>query len=150
MHFEFEFDDDELRKALKRVAMLKHNAHIMRKVAGVLQQEAESAFDNETSPSGEQWETLNSNYKQRRYAAGYTGNILQVTGDLVKSLSIDYADNIAIVGVSEAYGQYHQFGTKNKFGTKIITARPFLGLSDDGIEEIKAILNRELSKTVQS
>ncbi|WP_419843609.1 phage virion morphogenesis protein [Actinobacillus pleuropneumoniae] len=144
MHFEFEFDDDELRKALKRVAMLKHNAHIMRKVAGVLQQEAESAFDNETSPSGEQWETLNSNYKQRRYTAGYTGNILQVTGNLVKSLSIDYADNIAIVGVSEAYGQYHQFGTKN------MPARPFLGLSDDGIEEIKAILNRELSKTVQS
>ncbi|TRC46996.1 virion morphogenesis protein, partial [Mannheimia haemolytica] len=27
---------------------------------------------------------------------------------------------------------------------------PFLGLGDDGVEEIKAILHRELSKIVQS
>ncbi len=138
--FEFEFDNDEIRNALSRVAALKQNAHIMRKIAGVLKQEAEFAFDNESSPEGVRWQALAPAYKKRRDEQGYTGKILQKRGDLVRSLAIDYADNLAVVGVSEPYGQYHQFGTQD------MPARPFLGLREAGIEEIREILKRELSK----
>lgn len=142
MHFEFEFDDEEIRQALSRVAALKQNAHIMRKIGGVLKQEAEWAFDNESSPEGVKWQALSPAYKKRRDKQGYTGKILQKRGDLVRSLSMDYADNIAMVGVSEIYGQYHQFGTR------FMPERPFLGLGESGIEEIREILKRELGKIV--
>lgn len=144
MDLEFKFDTTEIQNKFKKLAQVVDSREITRKVANVLLQEAEAAFDNEKSPEGESWTKLNQDYKKRRYDKGYTGNILQVTGDLVKSLNIDYGDNFAVIGAGEPYGQYHQLGTSK------MPARPFLGLSNDGIEEIKAILNRELSKVAQS
>lgn len=144
MDLEFKFDTTEIQNKFKKLAQVVDGREITRKVANVLLQEAEAAFDNEKSPEGESWAKLNQDYKKRRYDKGYTGNILQVTGDLVKSLNIDYGDNFAVIGAGEPYGQYHQLGTSK------MPARPFLGLSNDGIEEIKAILNRELSKVAQS
>lgn len=144
MDLEFKFDTTEIQNKFKKLAQVVDGREITRKVANVLLQEAEAAFDNEKSPEGESWAKLNPDYKKRRYDKGYTGNILQVTGDLVKSLNIDYGDNFAVIGAGEPYGQYHQLGTSK------MPARPFLGLSHDGVEEIKAILNRELSKVAQS
>lgn len=144
MDLEFKFDTAEIQNKFKKLAQVVDGREITRKVANVLLQEAEAAFDNEKSPEGESWAKLNQDYKKRRYDKGYTGNILQVTGDLVKSLNIDYGDNFAVIGAGEPYGQYHQLGTSK------MPARPFLGLSHDGVEEIKAILNRELSKVAQS
>lgn len=144
MDLEYKFETREIQQKFKELAQVVDSREIARKVANVLLQEAEAAFDNEKSPEGESWAKLNQDYKKRRYDKGYTGNILQVTGDLVKSLNIDYGDNFAVIGAGEPYGQYHQLGTSK------MPARPFLGLSNDGIEEIKAILNRELSKVAQS
>lgn len=144
MDLEFKFDTTEIQNKFKKLAQVVDGREITRKVANVLLQEAEAAFDNEKSPEGESWAKLNQDYKKRRYDKGYTGNILQVTGDLVKSLNIDYGENFAVIGAAEPYGQYHQMGTSK------MPARPFLGLSHDGVEEIKAILNRELSKVAQS
>ncbi|RRN04676.1 phage virion morphogenesis protein [Bibersteinia trehalosi] len=144
MHLDYKFETREIQQKFKKLAQVVDSREITRKVANVLLQEAEVAFDNEKSPQGESWAKLNQDYKKRRYDKGYTGNILQVTGDLVKSLIIDYGDNFAVIGAGEPYGQYHQLGTSK------MPARPFLGLSHDGVEEIKAILNRELSKIAQS
>lgn len=144
MDLEFKFDTTEIQNKFKKLAQVVDGREITRKVANVLLQEAEAAFNNEKSPEGESWAKLNQDYKKRRYDKGYTGNILQVTGDLVKSLNIDYGDSFAVIGAAEPYGQYHQVGTSK------MPARPFLGLSHDGVEEIKAILNRELSKVAQS
>lgn len=144
MDLEFKFDTTEIQNKFKKLAKVVDGREITRKVANVLLQEAEAAFDNEVSPDGKPWAKLNPSYKKRRYDRGYTGNILQVTGDLVKSLNIDYGDSVAMVGAGEPYGQYHQMGTSK------MPARPFLGLGDDGVAEIKAILHRELSKIMQS
>lgn len=118
---------------------------ITRKVAGVLRQEAEKFFDLEQAPTGEKWEDLDEDYKKYRYAAGHTGKILQIRGGrgLAGSLSLDYGDNYALIGAAEEYGGFHQLGTT------FMPARPFLGLGKDGVSEIKAILNRELSELTQ-
>lgn len=144
MHLEYKFETREIQQKFKKLAQVVDSREITRKVANVLLQEAEAAFDNEKSPEGESWVKLNQDYKKRRYDKGYTGNILQVTGDLIKSLNIDYGDNFAVIGAGEPYGQYHQMGTSK------MPARPFLGLGNDGVEEITAILNRELSKVAQA
>ncbi|OOF50899.1 phage virion morphogenesis protein [Rodentibacter genomosp. 1] len=143
MHLDYKFDTREIQNKFNRLAKVMDGRDITHKVAGVLRQEAEKAFDQEKTPEGESWEVLNEDYKKRRDAAGHTGKMLQITGDLVTSLNIDYGDSFAVIGASEPYGQYHQMGTEK------MPARPFLGLGKDGIDEIKAILNRELSKLTQ-
>ncbi|MFC0822068.1 phage virion morphogenesis protein [Pasteurella multocida] len=144
MHLEYKFDTKAIQNKFKKLSELGKTDGLTRKIAGVLQQESETAFDNERSPTGEKWADLNTTYKKQRYEKGYNGNILQVRGDLVKSLNIDYGDSFAVIGVSEDYGQYHQEGTSK------MEARPFLGLGDDGVEEIKSILNKALKNAIDN
>lgn len=139
----FEFDDSEIRRALANLLALGQGRDLMRKVANVVRQDVEETFDKERSPDGTAWQKLNPIYQERRYRQGYDGAILQRRGDLINSLNIDYGDNFALVGVSEPYGQYHQFGTQRG-----LPARPFLGVSETGIEELKQLLQRELAKAV--
>ncbi|HHW7449319.1 TPA: phage virion morphogenesis protein, partial [Pasteurella multocida] len=135
-------DTKAIQNKFKKLSELGKTDGLTRKIAGVLQQEAETAFDNERSPLGEKWTDLTQNYKKRRYERGYDGSMLQVSGDLINSLNIDYGDSFAVVGVSEHYGQYHQKGTSK------MAARPFLGLGDDGVEEIQHILNNAIRKAL--
>lgn len=139
----FEFNDGEIRRALAKLLALGQGRDLMRKVANVVKQDVEDAFDNEQSPDGIAWQTLNLLYQQRRYQQGYDGKLLQKHGHLLSSLNIDYGDNFALIGVAEHYGQYHQFGTKRG-----LPARPFLGVSETGIEELQQLLQRELANAV--
>lgn len=83
------------------------------------------------------------NGKNSDKKTGYDGKKLQVTGDLLTSLNLDYGKNFAMIRASEHYAQYHQVGTK------YMPARQFLGISNNGIKEIKAILHRTLKQTIQ-
>ncbi|MFZ7107901.1 phage virion morphogenesis protein [Avibacterium avium] len=143
MHLEFKADTKEIQNMFRKLSQLGKTDGLTRKIANVLWEDAEEAFDNERSPEGEKWATLKEPYKSQRYKKGYTGTMLQVTGDLAASLNIDYGDNFAFIGAQEPYGQYHQAGTSK------MVARPFLGLSDDGVEEIKDILHRTLKQATQ-
>ncbi|KGQ29185.1 phage virion morphogenesis protein [Gallibacterium anatis] len=142
MHLEFKADTKEIQKMFRELSQLGKSDGLTRKIANVLWEEAEDAFDNERSPEGEKWAVLKEPYKTQRYKKGYTGSMLQVTGDLAASLNLDYGDSFAVIGAAEPYGQFHQAGT-NK-----MAARPFLGLGDDGVEEIKHILTKALKDAV--
>ncbi|WLY63995.1 phage virion morphogenesis protein [Pasteurella multocida] len=115
-----------------------------RKIAGVLRSEAEFAFEREQTPEGEGWKPLNEDYRLRRFKQGYTGNKLQKTGKLVASVTIDYGDNFVVIGAAEPYGQYHQLGTTH------MTARSFLGLGQNGVDEIVDILQREIKNALET
>lgn len=143
MHLEYKFDTRTIQNKFRKLSEMGKSDGITRKIANVLLEEAEQAFDDETSPAGEKWAALNPTYKQRRHEKGYNGNILQVSGDLVASLNIDYGDSFAVIGAAESHGQYHMTSTKH------MPARPFLGLGKDGIEEIKQILNKALKSAVE-
>ncbi|TNH04515.1 phage virion morphogenesis protein [Testudinibacter sp. TR-2022] len=143
MHLEFKFDTSEIQRKFRKLAEMGKSDRLTRKIANVLLEEAEDAFDAERSPEGEKWAVLNPDYKKRRHEKGYTGKILQVSGDLAMSLNIDYGDSFAVIGASEPHGQYHMTGTQH------MPARPFLGLGETGIEEIKQILNNALKNAVE-
>ncbi|WNY75966.1 phage virion morphogenesis protein [Pasteurella multocida] len=136
----FEFDDNEIQRALANLLALGQGKDLMRKVANIVRQDVEDAFDHERAPDGKPWDKLDKRYQERRYKNGYDGKILQMHGNLLNSLDIDYGDRFALIGVSEPYGQYHQKGTDK------MPARPFLGVSETGVEEIKQLLQRELKK----
>lgn len=143
MELEIKFDEKDMaivQGAFAKLVQLGKSDGITRKMANVLREDAEDAFENEQSPTGEKWKDLDPAYKKSRYAKGYNGKILHRTGLLIASLNIDYGDDFAAVGVSESYGIYHQLGTKK------MSARPFLGVSEDGIEEIKDILKNAIKR----
>lgn len=142
MELQYKFENDQITQALSNLIALGKSDGLTRKIANVLWQESETAFDEERSPEGKAWKALNKQYQKRRYKKGYTGNILQVSGDLVNSLNIDYGTNFALVGVAENYGQYHQLGTK------YMEARPFLGLGKDGEDEIYDIIRKEIKNAL--
>ncbi|MGR6980817.1 phage virion morphogenesis protein [Testudinibacter sp. P27/CKL/0425] len=144
MHLEFKFDTSEIQRKFRKLAEMGKSDGLTRKIADVLLEEAEQAFDAERSPEGDKWAALNPDYKKRLHKKGYTGKMLQASSDLARSLNIDYGDSFAMIGAAESYGQYHMTGTKH------MPARPFLGLGEDGIEQIKQILNKALKNAVES
>ena len=141
MELDIKFAAKDLRivhGAFARLVQLGKSDGITRKIANVLREDAEDAFEAERSPEGKAWQELDPAYKKSRHAQGYDGKILHRIGTLINSLNIDYGDDFAAVGVSESYGVYHQLGTKK------MKARPFLGISEDGVEEIKDILKNAI------
>lgn len=141
MELDISFDEKDMRivqGAFAKLVQLGKSDGVTRKMANVLRADAEEAFETEQSPDGKKWEDLDPVYKKSRFAKGYDGKMLHRTGQLIDSLNIDYGDDFAAVGVSESYSIYHQLGTKK------MSARPFLGVSEDGVEEIKDILKNAI------
>lgn len=143
MELDIRFDEKDMRivqGAFAKLVQLGKSDGMTRKMANVLRADAEEAFESEQSPDGKKWEDLDPVYKKSRFAKGYDGKMLHRTGQLIDSLNIDYGDDFAAVGVSESYGIYHQLGTKK------MSARPFLGVSEDGVDEIKDILKNAIRR----
>lgn len=143
MELDIRFNEKDMRivqGAFAKLVQLGKSDGMTRKMANVLREDAEEAFEAEQSPDGKKWEDLDPVYKKSRFAKGYDGKMLHRTGQLIDSLNIDYGDDFAAVGVSESYGIYHQLGTKK------MSARPFLGVSEDGIDEIKDILKNAIRR----
>lgn len=140
MHLEYKFETQAIQNKFKKLQRFGKSDGLTRKIANVLWQETEKAFDNERSPEGEKWAALNPSYKLNRHARGYDGNILKVRGHLVDSLNIDHGDSFAMIGASEPYGKFHQQGTSK------MAARPFLGLGKIGQAEMKQIIAKRLKE----
>nr|DAI36395.1 MAG TPA: virion morphogenesis protein [Caudoviricetes sp.] len=142
MHFDFKFDSKAITNKFQKLQEAAKSEGLTRKVANVLWQESEQAFDEECTPEGEKWAALHPKTKQSRENRGYDGKILQVRGDLVASLNLDYGDDFAMIGAAEPYGQYHQSGTK------FMHARPFLGLGQSGQKEIRQIISNRFKEVL--
>lgn len=109
---------------------------LMRDIGAYLEGSTRQRFADKQAPSGIAWENLlPSTQKQKG-----DNNILIDSGDLVRSLTHYASSNSVTVGVSEPYGVYHQLGTKH------ITARPFLGISDNDNNEIDVLINDYLER----
>ncbi|HHF5724330.1 TPA: phage virion morphogenesis protein [Haemophilus influenzae] len=142
MHLDFKFDTTAIQSQFRKLQEVGKSDGLTRKIANVLWHESEMAFDEERTPEGEKWAALHPKTKQARENRGYDGKILQVRGDLVASLNLDYGDDFAMIGAAEPYGQYHQSGTKS------MHARPFLGLGQSGQKEIRQIISNRFKEVL--
>ena len=124
---------------------------VMRQVAGILADAAEQAFASESDPATDQpWQPLTGVHQERREARGYTGGLLQMTGQLAASIQSDYGRDYAQVGSNLVYAAIHQHGgtADMRPANAAIPARPFLGASDEDRDEILDVLQRHLSSRV--
>lgn len=135
----------------------------MRAAAQVLRSDILERFDAQNAPDGAPWKPLTTAAilaRARRHApAGYRKRRAQTiarfsagakalldTGALRNSIKVLRASSTeAVVGTSLSYSAIHHFGGQAGRGRKVtIPARPFMGLSRDGKQEIIDTLRRYL------
>lgn len=111
---------------------------LMGDIGRYLEGETNQRFADKKAPNGISWANLLPTTQQRKG----NNNILIDDGDLVSSITHDTSSDSVTVGVSELYGVYHQLGTPK------MTARPFLGISDNDKYEIGVLINDYLERVL--
>ena len=134
---EIKIDNQEVTQKLLELARRGENLRpLMKNIAGIFAYSTEENFANEGRP--DKWLDLSERTKKQRKKTGHwPGQILQVTGQLVSSISTHYDNESAIIGSNLDYAAIHQLGGqagKNK--SVSIPARPYLLLTDENLEEI--------------
>lgn len=154
MKLDVRFDDRDIQHAFQRVTQLgMDSTPITRAVAAVLASESEDAFANQADPAtGQPWTPLTPRYKAKLDARGYTGPMLQRTqGGLALSLSTAYDAVSAAIGSNKVYAPIHQWGGLPTMppGPAAVPARPYMGLSRQGIADIVDIINQQHAEALQ-
>lgn len=145
---------DEYLEKLSRLGSLDRAA-INKNIAEGLRTSTDERFDEERSPEGVAW---------MRTIRG--GKILTKTGNLRNSIHARASADGAEIGTNTIYAATHQFGAERTIRAKKkpflvfagtngglvkakqvsikIPARPFLGISEEDKEEIKAIIEEAM------
>lgn len=152
-----EVRDAEIAEAFQRLQQRLGNlAPVMREISLDLVGVIEDAFANEADPvTGEPWDPLSPLTIRRREKQGrWPGKILQQTGRLAASITPSHSGTEAAAGTNDVRAGVLQFGAKaGEFGSTVegrpipfgdIPARPFLGLSEEGRQDILDLLARYL------
>lgn len=129
---EIQLIDQDFRAAIDRLLNANTDlSPLMVTLAGHLAATAERAFETESDPSfGTPWAALSPRYLARKLKAGFSREKLQRTGELKASIVAESGDDYAEVAVGAPYAIYHQLGTAK------MPARPFLGIDEQGENEI--------------
>lgn len=153
MQIDYKFSDDAIQASIQRLQELGTDmAPITRGIAAVLASEADDAFQKEAAPTtGEKWQQLTPNYAAQLAARGLTGKMLNRSmGGLAMSLTTDFDAVSAAIGSNKVYAAIHQFGGTPDMpnAPAAIPARPYMGLSQNGISDIIDIINITLSNAI--
>ena len=136
------------------VAHLTETKELMDEIGEMLVSSTKERFENGEGPDGTSW-------KPSERAKNEGGQTLLQTGTHLRStITHDAGDDYVVVGTpNETFGAIHQFGGeivpkgggrlvfqaggKTVFAKKVtIPARPYIGMSDDDMEEAKDMVVR--------
>ena len=134
---EIKIDNKDVERKLLELAQKGENLRpLMKNIAGIFASATEEKFKNEGRPN--KWTELSeATKKQRTKQKKWSGQILQVSGQLASSISTQYDDESAIIGSNLDYAAIHQLGGQAGKNKKVeIPARPYLKLTDDDFNEI--------------
>jgi len=84
-----------------------------------------------TSPDGKAWPEWSEDYAKTRHS---NQSLLLSTGDLLDSIQYGVDSDGVRVGSNQVYAATHQFGRG------AIKERPFLGLSDENLDDIERVV----------
>lgn len=112
----------------------------MKNIAGIFAFAAEDNFAEEGRP--DKWQDLSKVTKKLREKKGkWSGQILQVSGQLASSVNTYYDNDSAVIGSNLEYVAIHQLVGKAGKNKKItIPARPYLNLLDNDIDELFVLI----------
>ena len=145
-------DDRAIQSALTEAASrIVDLTPVMQSIGEYFLLRTRSRFDTETAPGGARWAVLAEatvRAKQRRIdSAGYKNGrsrarsrspsataILKDTYLLRDTINYQASPAFVRVGTPQRYGVFHQYGTRR------MPARPFLGIDDRDVAEIRSIV----------
>lgn len=112
-------------------------------MGGALEAGAQQRFVDQESPEGDAWVGHSAVTQRKR---GADADLLRDHNHLFDSLSHELVGNGSVaVGVNRVYGRIQHLGGMAGRGRKVeIPARPFLGVSDDDADELRAIAGEHL------
>ena len=147
MDIKIQLDDQSAIDALNQLMQAGADmSPAMRAIAGVLKDETETAFEYEIDPAtGIHWAGLfPETIKQREKKGKWPGQILQVTGGLAASVSTNYGFDFAQIGSNKKQALAQNYGAE----VNNLIARPFIGVSEDGQQEMLMILSNFLQEAL--
>jgi phage virion morphogenesis protein len=96
-------------------------------------------FVKESSPDNKKWQNL----KPATWLRKRSGSILREKSILINSIThYPVSNDTWVVGTNVEYGLYHQLGVPSRN----LPARPFLGFSQNDINQINQIFQRYVEK----
>ena len=134
---EIKIDNKYVDRKLLELAQKGENLRpLMKNIAGIFASATEENFKNEGRP--DKWTELSeATKKQRTKKKKWSGQILQVSGQLASSISTQYDDKSAVIWSNLDYAAIHQLeGQAGKNKKVEIPARLYLKLTDDDFNEI--------------
>lgn len=149
---------NNLDKQLLNMADKITNTHnLLEGIGSMLVRNTEKRFQKEESPKGEKW-------KKSQRAIREDGKTLTDKGQLKDSILSQVQGKTVQVGTNKEYARIHQFGgeitpkkkkalsfktANNNVTAKKVTmpARPFIGISDDDIDDAKGIIADFMEKS---
>lgn len=128
------------KRALDRLSRLD-----TQRLLELLGSEAESQTrrrlsEGKTDPDGQPWKPWSKAYEARRPAKG---GILDLDGELIDSIAYEVQDDAITLGSNLVYALVHQEGWK----AKNIPARPYLGVSDENLEDLGELVIDFIART---
>jgi len=142
---------NEIREAINRLAERGQDLRpVFADIGEYLHQAHYERFKQGVDPEGNDWTPLNPDYQKRKEA---NKDKILILGDVLGfKLAPQPTAETLLFGTNLDYGATHQFGrgrtARKKTGTVYdakIPARPFLGLSDADVDEVKWLLGEWLT-----
>jgi len=141
-HLRIELEDAELLRSINAaIAMLESPRDLMVRIGDKLEESVFRRFSDKTDPDGVSWPPLSpatrdingSDWFQQRnraFAGGTPGTLLQRTNQLLTSLNYNAGDDWLEIGTSRQVvgkgGRAWQVGLLHEFGTATMPRRGFL------------------------
>lgn len=140
-------DDRQVQELLQ--AMLKRMGSLrpaMEAIGETLVSATHDRFEKTESPEGKKWKPVSPAYAEWKEKIGKDpAHILRLktASGLLGSINYRATDSKVTVGTNVVYAAIHQFGGPTKRGATM-PARPYLGVSDDDLREIREMLQEYL------
>ena len=146
-------DDRQIQAALAEAAnRLTDLTPVMASIGEYMVGRTRERFDSSTAPNGQKWAPLAKatiDAKRRRQKGGTSKNgrsiartnanpedILKDTFLLRDTIAYQPTASSVAIGTPQKYGLHHQYGAPRRN----IPARPFLGVNEEDVREIEAIV----------
>lgn len=133
-------DVRRIQTAFASLGEIANDRTIPRIAAAALLSSTEQAFEKQTDPTtGEHWANWSDPWLAWREKRGRVpGKILELDGDLARSITTDYGPDYALIGSPKIYAAIHQWGGVAGMapGPAAIPERPYMGLDKTGEKEI--------------
>jgi len=143
-------EDDSISPELARLARaIKNVDPALEEIGSSQVTEVQWRFEQAQGPDGIAWKSLADITREAREKKGATKpQILRDTNNLYDSVTYKVLPGEATqIGTNKAYARIHQFGGLAGRGLKVeIPARPYLGLSESGRQEVLAILRDHIAR----